>query len=235
VIVRATAEVDGALGRVDFYVNGQYMATDTMAPYRFEWNSAAMPTGQYTLVAKAYELQNGTEAVSSTVTVTTTCQQPAVQQQPSNVALCRDRSLGVSVSASGTATLVYQWRKGGQVINPAANPSAATPTLIVSSVVIADAGNYDCIITNACGTATSTTAIVTVQSCVCSIADLVGGDGNPPADASVDGNDFQAFLNAFGGGTALADIVGGDGNPPADGSVDGNDFQAFLNAFAAGC
>jgi len=69
----------------------------------------------------------------------------------------------------------------------------------------------------------------------CSIADLVGGDGNPPADGSVDGNDFQAFLNAFGGDGALADLVGGDGNPPADGNVDGNDFQAFLNAFAAGC
>jgi len=72
-------------------------------------------------------------------------------------------------------------------------------------------------------------------TCACSLADLVGGNGNPPADGSVDGNDFQAFLNAFGGDGALADLVGGDGNPPADGSVDGNDFQAFLNSFAAGC
>ena len=32
------------------------------------------------------------------------------------------------------------------------------------------------------------------------LADIVGGDGNPPADASVDGNDFQAFLNAFAAG-----------------------------------
>jgi len=69
----------------------------------------------------------------------------------------------------------------------------------------------------------------------CSLADIVGGDGNPPADGSLDGNDFQAFLNAFGAGDALADIVGGDGNPPADTSVDGNDFQAFLNSFGAGC
>jgi len=69
----------------------------------------------------------------------------------------------------------------------------------------------------------------------CSIADIVGGDGNPPADGSLDGNDFQAFLNAFGASDSLADIVGGDGNPPPDGSVDGNDFQAFLNAFGAGC
>jgi len=69
----------------------------------------------------------------------------------------------------------------------------------------------------------------------CSLADLVGGDGNPPADNSLDGNDFQAFLNAFAAGDTLGDLVGGDGNPPADGSVDGNDFQAFLNAFGAGC
>jgi|GEM_PF-1032822 len=77
--------------------------------------------------------------------------------------------------------------------------------------------------------------ILTPVAAACSIADLVGGDGNPPADSSVDGNDFQAFLNAFAAGAVLADIVGGDGNPPADSSVDGNDFQAFLNAFAAGC
>jgi len=66
------------------------------------------------------------------------------------------------------------------------------------------------------------------------ICDLVSGDGNPPGDGSTDGNDFTAFLNAFGAGDALADIVGGDGNPPADGSIDGNDFTAFLNCFAAG-
>ena len=75
-------------------------------------------------------------------------------------------------------------------------------------------------------------AIPAIPTC---LADLVGGDGNPPADGSVDGNDFSAFLNAFGAGDALADIVGGEGNPPADGSVDGNDFSAFLNAFGAGC
>ena len=67
------------------------------------------------------------------------------------------------------------------------------------------------------------------------LADIVGGDGNPPGGDGVDGNDFQAFLNAFGAGSALADIVGGDGNPPGGDGADGNDFQAFLNAFGAGC
>jgi len=84
-------------------------------------------------------------------------------------------------------------------------------------------------------TLTASASIPTpVPAPVC-LADLVGGDGNPPADGSVDGNDFSAFLNAFGAGDVIADIVGGDGNPPADGSVDGNDFSAFLNSFGAGC
>ena len=73
---------------------------------------------------------------------------------------------------------------------------------------------------------------VVVPTC---LADLVGGDGNPPGGDGVDGNDFQAFLNAFGAGSALADVVGGDGNPPGGDGADGNDFQAFLNAFGAGC
>jgi len=76
---------------------------------------------------------------------------------------------------------------------------------------------------------------LTFTPAACSIGDLVGGDGNPPADGSLDGNDFTAFLNAFAASGALADIVGGNGNPPADGSVDGNDFTAFLNAYGAGC
>jgi len=82
--------------------------------------------------------------------------------------------------------------------------------------------------------ATYAPGLLTLAPPTC-LADLVGGDGNPPADGSVDGNDFSAFLNAFGAGSLLGDLVGGDGNPPADGSVDGNDFSAFLNAFGAGC
>jgi len=94
-------------------------------------------------------------------------------------------------------------------------------------------------VTNPCGTIATTLRELRVSAtcapAACSAADLVGGDGNPPSDGSVDGNDFQAFLNSFAADNALADIVGGDGNPPADGNVDGNDFQAFLNAFGVGC
>jgi subtilisin-like proprotein convertase family protein len=69
VTVRADASVSGALGRVDFYVNGAYQATDALSPYKFDWDTRGL-YGAYTVVAKAYDLQNGTEAVSAPVSVT---------------------------------------------------------------------------------------------------------------------------------------------------------------------
>ncbi|MEX0613689.1 MAG: DUF4214 domain-containing protein [Pirellulales bacterium] len=60
--ITAEASVDGALGRVDLYIDGAYYASDTLAPYTFTWDAGALP-GSHTLAAKAYELQNGTEAI----------------------------------------------------------------------------------------------------------------------------------------------------------------------------
>lgn len=67
--VDARASAQGAIGRVDLYVDESYLASDTMSPYGFTWDASAL-TGSHTLVAKAYELQNGTEGVSIPVTVT---------------------------------------------------------------------------------------------------------------------------------------------------------------------
>ncbi len=65
------------------------------------------------------------------------------------------------------------------------------------------------------------------------LADLAGGPNGGP-DGIVDGNDFVAFINAFGASDPLADVAGGPNGGP-DGIVDGNDFVAFINAFGAGC
>jgi Bacterial Ig domain len=66
--VRAEAFVDGALGRVDLYVDGQFYATDAIAPFTFDLNADALGSGGHELVTKMYELQNGTEAVSEPLT-----------------------------------------------------------------------------------------------------------------------------------------------------------------------
>ena len=54
------------------------------------------------------------------------------------------------------------------------------------------------------------------------------GPADVNTDGIIDGNDFTAFINAFGAGDPLADIN-------TDGVVDGGDFVLFINGFGAGC
>lgn len=68
VTVRVRVTMDGAAGRVDLYADGAYYDSDFVAPYVFEWDASSL-TGQHTLEAYAYELQNGTESASDLVAV----------------------------------------------------------------------------------------------------------------------------------------------------------------------
>ncbi|HYF14483.1 MAG TPA: Ig-like domain-containing protein [Phycisphaerales bacterium] len=72
VVVRAAAEVDGAMGRADLYIDGQYAASDTLMPFRFELDTALLSPGPHELVIKAHELQNGTQTASAPVTIVVT-------------------------------------------------------------------------------------------------------------------------------------------------------------------
>jgi hypothetical protein len=160
---------------------------------------------------------------------------------PTSRVSCLTGDATFSIIAAGTGPFTYQWRKDTVAIDPVANPSAATATLILSNLGPADVASYDCVVTNACGSVTSNAATLTLAA-KCSVADIVGTNGGPIqcADGTVDGSDFIAFINSFSIGDAtidpLADIAGGGatGEVP-DGTIDGTDFIAFINAFAIGC
>lgn len=85
---------------------------------------------------------------------------PTIVMQPQPRTVPDGGATTFSVSATGTAPLTYQWRKGGNPI--VGNTSAVTPTLSLSSLTLADGGNYDCVVTNAAGFATSDPALLTV-------------------------------------------------------------------------
>lgn len=67
-------------------------------------------------------------------------------------------ALSLSVVASGTAPFTYQWRKDTVDIG-----GATSSTFDIASVVEADSGSYDCVVTNAYGNATSAASVVTVS------------------------------------------------------------------------
>ncbi len=67
----------------------------------------------------------------------------------------------LSVEASGSGILSYQWRKGGNPIM--GNPSANTPTFTASNISPADNGSYDVVVSGVGTPATSNPVAVTVS------------------------------------------------------------------------
>ena len=61
-----------------------------------------------------------------------------------------------TVTADGSPTPAYQWRKNTVPLTNGGNISGATTaTLTVNPVAAADAGHYDVVATNSCGSVTS--------------------------------------------------------------------------------
>jgi len=90
---------------------------------------------------------------SSTSTV------PAITTQPTSQTVAEGSSVSFSVVASGTATLSYQWRKGGTSIS-----GATSATYSISAAASSDAGSYDVIVSNSAGSVTSSAATLTVST-----------------------------------------------------------------------
>jgi hypothetical protein len=82
---------------------------------------------------------------------------PQISIQPTNQSVVLGGSASFSVSATGSAPLVYQWQFDGANLNAATNA-----TLVLTPVAATNAGGYDVVITNAYGAVTSAVATLTV-------------------------------------------------------------------------
>jgi len=112
----------------------------------------------------------------------------------------------------------FQWRKDRVDIDPKSNPSAATPTLMLTGVGLADEGSYDLVVTGACGVLTSPPAALTIC-----IADF-------NCDGVANSTDVSDFINQWFqdqlDGTLITDR---DDN----GVVNSTDVSGFINDWFA--
>lgn len=141
---------------------------------------------------------------------------PIVLQRPQSQGAEAGTTVMLSVVASGSGPLTYQWLRSRQCIAGANGPSHS---LTASA---ATAGRYECTVSNACGSLGSFPAIVTVEG------------GGPPGDLDGDGHvglaDLALMLAAFGACTGdptfnlQADING-------DGCVGLQDLAVLLASF----
>ena len=132
--------------------------------------------------------------------------------------MCASGATSFSVTAAGTAPFTYAWRHNSTPIPVGSNASAGTATLSLTGVALGDAGTYDCIVTNSCGSTTSSAGAVTV------LVDLNG-------DNAINTLDLGIVLAHFGSSVAPGTL--GDGN--GDGVVNTVDLGLILNGFGHTC
>lgn len=146
---------------------------------------------------------------------------------PANAVECESGVASFTVAAVGSAgPFTYTWYKGAALVSDGPTglgsvvSGATTGTLTIAGLTPADAGFYYALVTDPCGTVTSTPATLTVGPPCC------------PADFDrsgfVDFDDYNAFVLAFEAGDLSSDFDG-------SGFVDFDDFNAFVVAFEAGC
>ncbi|MFM2295150.1 MAG: hypothetical protein RLZZ350_1563, partial [Verrucomicrobiota bacterium] len=116
-------------------------------------NTSAADAGNYDVI-----VQNAFGSVTSVVVTLTVNFPPAITAQPVSQAALATSNATFTVTATGTATLAYQWRFNGAGISGANNSS-----LTVSNVNQTNVGNYDVIVTNNFGALTSSVAALTVN------------------------------------------------------------------------
>jgi hypothetical protein len=103
-------------------------------------------------------------ACTSTPTATSapvsmTVNQPTViTTQPMGVVACEGTAANLSVTATGSGTLIYQWRRNGNNITGATNA-----TLAIANLSAGDAGTYSVLVNGTCGSVTSQNASITVN------------------------------------------------------------------------
>lgn len=128
---------------------------------------------------------------------------PTVHTDPLAARVAVGQNVTLSVGASGSPTLLYQWRKNSVNI-----VGANLATLTLSSVTLDSAGSYDCVVSNGAGDDVSAAATVVVLTPFAVWAETFGLDGTVAGLGSADA-DFDGVPNlleyVLGGNPAVAD------------------------------
>jgi hypothetical protein len=142
-----------------------------------------------------------------------------ITADPDDALACEQGSVSFVVVASGYGPLGYQWRKNGVNI-----PGADQDSYAIAGVSFSDAGDYDVVVSNTCGSSTSAAATLTV-------CPSIPGDLDHDCDVELD--DLALLLSNYG---MTSGASYDDGDLDGDGDVDLSDLAELLAHYGdAGC
>lgn len=151
-----TAKVGGS---VSFSVT-----SEGTPPFTYQWrfngvNIAGATAGAYPITsvkltdAGAYDVivSNPAGSATSDQAILSIAALPVITQQPaSSQVISIGSPAALTVAAAGTADATFQWRKNGTAIS-----GATASGFAISAVSASDTGVYDCVVSNAAGSVTS--------------------------------------------------------------------------------
>ena len=207
----------------------------------WEWNGATWiergDTGPSAraLAAAAYDESRGTVVLFggnygglSDETWELVNNQPGILQHPEGQDADLGQSVVLSVSAYGVGVPLYQWRRDGVELTDSELVSGATSTtLTIDAVKLTDAGDYDVVVTDVCGSVASGIATLEVNVAL----------GDVDCDGTVNLFDVDPFTVAMiepGDYATIypdCDIMLADCNQ--DGTVDLFDIDPFVALLVA--
>ena len=127
----------------------------TSASYTTPATTATDDGSQFEVV-----VSNSGGSVTSNAATLSVNAAPLITVQPSNQSVTVGSTATFSVVAAGTAPLSYQWRKGSANISGATSASYTTPATALTD----NGSQFDVVVSNSLGKATSTPATLTVTS-----------------------------------------------------------------------
>jgi hypothetical protein len=162
-------------------------------------NAAAMRsvvTGVYGTTLGPWDVEAVRTVYTSTVVTPPPCTAPAITTQPASRTVNAGTSVTLTVVATGTAPLVYQWYIGstGSTGSPIAGAAGSSLTVTPSTTT-----SYWVRVTNACGTANSATATITVNIAAPAPGGTsrTRGDMNYDARADIVWRNYSTGANRF--------------------------------------
>jgi invasion protein IalB len=174
-----------------------------------------------------------------TVTSSTTPTAPAIAANPVSQTITAGQTATFSVTATGSTPLSYQWQKNGTNVSGATSASYTTPATTLS-----DSGaTFRVTVTNSAGSATSSSATLTVTSSTTPTAPSISS--NPASRTVSEGQTASFSVTASGTGPLSyqwqkngVDISGATGasytTPPAVFADNGSNFRVSVrNAYGS--
>jgi hypothetical protein len=148
------------------------VAATGSASFTYQWRKNAANIGgatspTYTIPAVAagdvatYDcvVTNACGSTPSAGAALTLAAAPTITLHPTGGAVCGGQPFSFTANATGTAPLTFQWRKDAVAI-----PGATGTSYAIGAAAAGDSGTYDCVATNACGSATTSGAVFVAQT-----------------------------------------------------------------------